>query len=179
MHKTRQYKLDWRVFTFLGSVFLVWAIIIPLPEAKGYILKKEIKQKEQRNLGYSSFSLERSNLADDELLSRISESLQRPGDLTPRLRTFLKIITQEDRPYDREEVKNALYEAGVGRDIGQTGRYLSNISQFLTKKSNPHLRQLIEFKASGAHGETKTDYHVLTQYRSLLENVLQISEEIA
>jgi len=161
------------------TLFINPEIIIPLPEAKDYILKKEIKQKEQRNSGYSSFSLERSNLSDDELLIRISESLQRPGDLTPRLRTFLKIILQEDRPYDREEVKNALYESGVGRDIGQTGRYLSNISQFLTKKSNPHLRQLVEFETGGAHGETKTDYHVLTQYRSLLENALQISEEIA
>ncbi|MGA0341175.1 MAG: hypothetical protein ACO3N3_10720, partial [bacterium] len=161
------------------TLFINPEIIIPLPEAKDYILKKEIKQKEQRNSGYSSFSLERSNLSDDELLIRISESLQRPGDLTPRLRTFLKIILQEDRPYDREEVKNALYESGVGRDIGQTGRYLSNISQFLTKKSNPHLRQLVEFETGGAHGETKTDYHVLNQYRSLLENALQISEEIA
>ena len=70
----------------------------------------------------------------------------------------MKIKLKQDRPYDREEVENALYEAGVGRDIGQIDRYISNISQFLTKKSNPHLMQLIEFETSGAHGETKIDY---------------------
>ena len=36
-----------------------------------------------------------------------------------------------------EEVKQKLFAKGVGSDIGQTGRYLSNLSQFLTKKSKP------------------------------------------
>jgi hypothetical protein len=148
-------------------------IIIPLPEAKDYIQKKEIKQKEQRRPGKSSFSLEKSNLPPDELKQLIVQSLNRPSDLTQRFRAFLEIIAQEDRNYDREEIKQGLHEAGIGSDIGQAGRYLSNISQFLTKKSNPHLRQAIEFETGGEHGETKNNYRIVTSYRALILDVLQ------
>lgn len=156
-----------------GELFINPEIIIPLPEAKDYIQKKESKQKEQKQLGKSSFSLDKSNLEPAELKKRIVESLTRPSDLTPRFRTFLEIISQEDRIYNREEVKQGLSEAGIGNDIGQSGRYLSNISQFLTKKSNPHLRQAIEFETGGTHGETKDNYHVVSGYRDLILQVLE------
>ena len=55
----------------------------------------------------------------------------------------------------------------------QAGRYLSNISQFLTKKSNPHLRQTIEFETGGEHGETKNNYHVVSDYRELILEALR------
>ena len=156
-----------------GTLFINPEVIIPLPEAKDYIQKKESKQKEQRRTGKSSFSLEKSNLPKDELKKRIVQSITRPSDLTPRFRAFLEIIIQEDRVYDREEVKQGLYEAGIGNDIGQAGRYLSNISQFLTKKSNPHLRQVIEFDTGGSHGETKNNYHIVTEYRELVKQALE------
>jgi len=162
----------------LKRLFINPEIIIPLPEAKDYIKKKESKQKEQRKTGKSSFSLEKSNLPDNELKERLIESLIRPSELTPRFRSFLEFIIQEDRSYDREEVKQGLYEAGIGNDIGQAGRYLSNISQFLTKKSNPHLRQVIEFVSGGSHGETKNNYHIITQYRNLVESALKDSSKI-
>jgi len=157
-----------------NTLFINPEIIIPLPEAKDYIKKKESKQKVQR-ISESSFSLEKSNLPEDELKRRIIQSLTRPSELTPRFRTFLEIIMQEDRPYDREEVKQALYEAGIGNDIGHAGRYLSNISQYLTKKANSHLRQVIEFDSGGGHGETKNNYHVLTEYRELVNKAIEES----
>ena len=156
-----------------GSLFVNPEIIIPLPEAKTYIQKKETKQKEQRRPGKSSFSLEKSNLEPDELKAKIVDSLKRSSDLTPRLRAFLEIISQHDRPYDREEVRQGLYEAGVGKDIGQAGRYLSNISQFLTKKLNAHLRQAIEFETGGDHGEIKNNYHIVSEYRDIVIKALQ------
>ena len=155
-----------------GNLFINPEIIIPLPEAKNYIQKKESKGKGQKRTGKSSFSLEKSNLDPDELKQRILESLTRPSDLTPRFRVFLEIIVQDDRPFDREEVKQGLLEAGVGVDLGQAGRYLSNISQFLTKKSNPHLRQAIEFETGGALGETKNKYHIVTEFRQLVQDAL-------
>ena len=85
----------------------------------------------------------------------------------------MEIIIQEDKTYNRDEVKQGLYEAGVGNDIGQSGRYLSNISQFLTKKSNPHLRQAIEFETGGTHGETKDNYHVISEHRNLIHQALE------
>ena len=156
-----------------GELFINPEIIIPLPEAKDYIQKKESKQKELKQSGKSSFSLEKSNLEPDELKNRIVESLTRDSELTPRFRAFLEIISQEDRIYNRDEVKQGLYEAGVGNDIGQSGRYLSNISQFLTKKSNPHLRQVVEFESGGTHGETKDNYHIVSEYHDLIQQALE------
>ena len=156
-----------------GALLLDAEIIIPLPDAKDYIQKKESKQKQRKQPGRSSFSLERSNLEPAELKARIAESLKRPSDLTRRFRAFLELIIREDRPFNREEVKEGLYESGVGRDIGHAGRYLSNISQFLTKKSNPHLRQAVEFETGGANGEIKDNYHVVSQYRDLVQQALQ------
>jgi hypothetical protein len=156
-----------------SELFINPEIIIPLPEAKDYIQKKESKQKELKQSGKSSFSLEKSNLEPEELKIRIVESLTRDSDLTPRFRAFLEIISQENRIYNRDEVKQGLYEAGVGNDIGQSGRYLSNISQFLTKKSNPHLRQVVEFESGGTHGETKDNYHIISEYRDLIQLALE------
>lgn len=76
----------------------------------------------------------------------------------------MKIILSENRIFKRDEVKKRLFDENIGLDIGQTGRYLSNISQFLTKKSNPHLRQIIGFKIGGVAGETKDDYFVIEEY---------------
>lgn len=163
----------------MGTLFVDPEIIIPLPEAKDYIQKKESRQKRQRQQGHSSFSLEKSDLPQAQLLERIIGSLTRPSDLTPRFRTFLEIIIEEDRRYGREEVKQGLFEAGIGSDLGQAGRYLSNISQFLTKKSNPHLRQAIEFDTGGAHGQTKDNYHVISEYRDVVSQALEETSTVA
>lgn len=160
----------------VGNLFVDPEIIIPLPEAKDYIQKKESRQRQTTRGSRSSFSLEKSDLPPEKLREHIAQSLTRPSDLTPRFRTFLEIIIEEDRPYSREEVKQSLCEAGIGADSGQAGRYLSNISQFLTKKSNPHLRQAIEFDTGGGLGETKDNYHVVSECRGV---VLQALEDTA
>ena len=160
-----------------NTLFINPEIIIPLPEAKDYIKKKETKQKEKMKTGRSTFSLEKSNLSDEDLKNELIKSLTRASDLTPRLRAFLEVVNQEDRKYDREEVKRGLFDSGIGDSLGQAGRYLSNISQFLTKKTNPHLRQVVEFDSGGSHGETKNNYHVLSGYRKLLKEALEESAE--
>lgn len=157
-----------------NQLFITPDLIIPLPEAKDYIQKKEIKQKEaKRSSVRSSFSLEKGDFPDDELKRKLIATLRRETDLTLRLISFLEIISSEERIFNREEVKSKLYDKGIGINIGQSGSYLSNISQFLTKKSNPHLRQIIEFRTGGSHGETKNDYKVLSHYQELLKSVLE------
>ena len=161
-----------------NNVFINPEIIIPLPEAKDYIEKKETKQKKQFN-NASSFSLERSNLPVDQLKEEIRLSLNRPGELTPRLKSFIKILLEEPSPIDRDRLKKILYENyGIGKNIGQTGRYLSGISQFLTKKSNPHLRQVVEFETGGGLGEMKNNYKLVDQYRNLVQEVVNSLEEV-
>ncbi|HAL61939.1 MAG TPA: hypothetical protein DCP08_05970 [Chloroflexi bacterium] len=155
-----------------GELFITPNVIIPLPEAKDYVERKEIKQKEMRRPPRSSFSLEKGDFDIIELERRLRKTLQRRSDLTPRLISFFQILLSEDRTFDREEVKEKLFEKGVGLDTGQTGRYLSNISQFLTKPSTPHLRQIVEFDTGGSRGETKDNYRVLAEYRELLSRLV-------
>ena len=157
----------------IGNLFITPTKIIPLPEAEDYLIKKEKKQKEVRQTKFSSFSLEKSNYDNDKLKKELLSSLTRKSDLTPRIVAFLEIILSDKRPFDREELKEELNKKGIGDDIGQAGRYLSNISQFLTKKSNPHFRQIIEFETGGSTGEVKNNYIVIDQYRELLADTLK------
>jgi hypothetical protein len=155
-----------------GDLFLNPEVIIPLPEAKDYIERREAKQKETSRPLRGSFSLEKGDFQPEELKGHLKESLARQSDLTPRLVAFLELLLSEDRVFGREEIKRGLFAGGVGSDVGQAGRFLSNLSQFLTKKSNPHLRQVVEFHTGGEHGEMKDNYHIPAQYRQLVADVV-------
>ncbi len=155
-----------------GNLFINKTVIIPLPEAADYIQKKEIKIKEKSLPKMTTFSLEKSDLDLGELMNRVAASFNRSSDLTPRVRAFFEILLSDDRSFNREEIKEKLLERGIGNDIGHSGRLLSNISQFLTKKSNPHLRQVIEFESGGATGEVKNNYRLIGRYRDMLRGVL-------
>ncbi|PWB76192.1 MAG: hypothetical protein C3F07_03900 [Anaerolineales bacterium] len=155
-----------------GSLFLNPEVIIPLPEAKDYIERKEVKQQSSHRSLRSSFSLEKGDFTNNELESRIRDTLARKSDLTPRLVCLLEILVSESKTFSREEIRRMLFDKGIGKDVGQSGRYLSNLSQFLTKKSNPHLRQVVEFETGGAHGEMKDNYRILPEYEELIRKLV-------
>jgi hypothetical protein len=152
-------------------------IIIPLPEAKDYIIRKEKKEKVQKQSIRSTFSLQKSNLEPGELSNKIKETLLRPSDLTPRVKAFIEILLSDNRSFSRDEIKDELLKRNIGKDIGQSGRYLSNISQFFTKGTNPHLRQIISFETGGGLGEKKENYKINDEYIDLLRTVLQGLDE--
>ncbi len=154
-----------------GELFITPDIIIPLPEAKDYIERKEVKQRDTRERTISPFSLEVGAFELSELERRLRETFNRPSELTPRFVHFIEILLSEERVFNRDEIKQALFARGVGADIGYAGRLLSGISQFLTKKSNPHLRQVIEFESGGDSGEVKRDYRIVPEYRPLLQKL--------
>jgi hypothetical protein len=152
-----------------NELFITPDVIIPLPEAKDYVEKKEMKRREEKQpTTRSSFSLEKGDFDAATLEQMLRATLARQSDLTPRFVRFLEILLSENRVFGREEVKQKLFEKKVGADFSQAGRYLSNLSQFLTKKSNPHLRQTISFTSGGSGGETKDNYYVIQQYRDLM-----------
>lgn len=155
-----------------NSIFINKTIIIPLPEAKDYIQKRETKIKEKSVLRPSSFSMEKSSLPYDELKAKITETLSRKSDLTGRVIAFFDILSKSENEVERETIKKELFKRGKGDNIGHAGRLLSNISSFLTKKSNPHLRQIIEFKSGGGQGDVKNNYKLIGEYRELINEVL-------
>ena len=160
-----------------GDLFIYPNVIIPAPEAKDYIKRKETKIKEKSlAMHSSSFSLEKGTFAHEELESRLLETLTRPSDLTPRLTCFLKILLETPLPLkiSRETLKVRLTEEGVGHDQGHSGRLLSNISQFISKKGNSHLRQVVEFDSDGVNGSMKDNYFIPEQYRETIKKVLDL-----
>ena len=157
-----------------NDLFITPDIIIPLPEAKDYVERKEIKRREEKQPASirSSFSLEKGNFDIPVLEEMLRATLARQSDLTPRFVRFIEILLTEDRGFGREEVKQKLLEKGVGSDIGRAGSYLSNLSQFLTKRSNLHLRQIITFTSGGTTGEIKDNYQIMTEYRELVRRLV-------
>ena len=158
-----------------GTLYLTSDKIIPLPEAKDYIIRKERKQKENKTVGHisSSFSMEKSDYANDKLKSELKKSLQRPSDLTPRIIAFLQLLLTQNKKFTRDEIKEDFVNKGITTELGQAGRLLSGVSQFMTKKSTPHFRQILHFEGGGgASGQRKNHYIVLEQYRTLLQEVL-------
>ena len=155
-----QYLKDDDNKEFIARVFLIE------PEEVDEKADKRILSKKR-----SSFSLEVGNLNVAELQAKLTETLQRQSDLIPRFKKFLEILLSEDRIFNREEIKRRLSK-DIGEDEGQTGRYLSNISQFITKRDNSHLRQIINFDSGGYHGAQKNNYQINTQYRELVKSIL-------
>ena len=125
-----------------------------------------------QKIARSPFSLEKSNLSDEDLRNELLNTLSRQTSLTPRLITLFEILLAEKMFITREEIKQRFFAKGIGENIGHAGRLLSNVSQFITKKANPHLRQIIEFESDGGSGASKTNYRLLDQYRELVYDVI-------
>jgi len=120
----------------------------------------------------SKFFLEKGNFDFPELEKRLRATLARQTDLTPRLVSPLEILLSANKAFDREEVKQKLFTRGIGSDIGRTGAYMSNLSQFLTKGSNPHLRQIMDFASDGGSGARKNSYQIQPEYRELIATLI-------
>lgn len=112
-------------------------------------------------------------LVTDDVRFRLQETLEREGDLTPRLTVFLKTLLSAGRSFTRDELRASLYDNGIGTDIGQAGRYFSNISQFITKPSNAHLRAIIGYDTEhDGPGAQKDNYRIIDEYRDLVRDTL-------
>ncbi|MFS6938588.1 endonuclease NucS domain-containing protein [Neisseria animaloris] len=174
----REYDIDITCIKFEpfyngNNLFIQPTIIIPLPEAKDYIQRKSIKKQEDNLKQISTESLTVSNFDTQSLTEKIRESLTRETPLTPRLIEFLNILLSQNKSFDREEIKQLLYDAGIGDNIEHAGRYLSNISQFLTKPANAHLRQIITFEHLGYSGSPKNNYYIPNEYRNLVKSIIE------
>lgn len=116
-------------------------------------------------------SLDAEILTSDDIRFRLEETLERDSNLTPRLVVFLKALLSEDRSFTQEELRANLYDNGIGHDLGQAGRYLSNISQFVTNVNNAHLRAIITYDLEHDRpGARKDNYRIRDEYRDLVRD---------
>lgn len=169
------------------EIYLVSERIIPLPETADYIdiankrtasKTKDTTEDSQRRVNQKNWSNEVPNLSKEELKARLQTTLSRPSSLTPRLKVFLGALVEKKGPVKREDMKSIFVREKIAEESGLAGRYLSNISQFINKRDNDHLRQLIEFTVDSELGEgagaRKDDYKLRSnEYIELVEAVLR------
>ena len=150
-------------------------VLIPTPGVEDYI-KNKVDKIKKIDKGYVTpwWSLKKGEYNDDKLKLMLKESFTRETNLTPRLVAFFEILNSEDEFFDRTEIKKRFYnDYNFGNNVGHAGRLLSNVSQFITKKKNDHLRQVIEFEMPfGNEGEIKDNYKIVSEYRLLVKEVL-------
>ncbi|MCP2039461.1 hypothetical protein L1281_000026 [Neisseria sp. HSC-16F19] len=161
-------------FSDQGQLYIQPTIMIPLPEAKDYLQRQVVKKKENQLKQMADESLAVADYPEDKLRELLRETLQRESPLTLRLIEFFKLLLTEDRTFDRLEVIDHFEQMAhiVGTHKHGAGGMLSNVSQFLTKPNNAHLRQIISFEHSGYAGSPKTNYYIMELYRDLLADLI-------
>jgi hypothetical protein len=119
--------------------------------------------------------------SNDVLRQELDETLNSSGKIITPFIVFLEILLSENIKFDREEIKYELFRRGTGADVGKSGQILSNISQFITKFDNDHIRQVISYDiepnrySDGTHsdvGATKNNYQIIDKYRNLVQEVI-------
>jgi Predicted nuclease of the RecB family len=155
-------------------IFLDSEVIMPTPGVEDYIDKRAKKAKGISTLHSTTWwSLDKGTFNEEDLKKRLKGTFTSDSPVAPRFKKFVKILLSEERKFNREEIKVALYDMDVGNNVGHAGRLLSNISQLLTKRSTSHLRQVIDFEMpQGEQGEVKDNFCVVPEYRDLVREVL-------
>lgn len=110
---------------------------------------------------------------EQQLRERLRASLQEDGKVNRYFRTFLATLLAESEPIEREDLRDKLFAAGLGDTPAFAGRYMSNISQFLTRSENDHLRQVVRFSADIRPGALKDNYFIPEEHKPLVRAVLQ------
>lgn len=161
-----------------NTIFLDSEVIIPTPGVEDYI---KVKVKKSKGISTQTqpdwWSNDKGTYSDNILKEKLKDTLTSDTPIAPRFKEFVKILLSEeyekDHKFNREEIKEKLYQCGIGNNIGHSGRLLSNISQLLTKRSTPHLRQVIDFEMpQGGQGEVKDNFIIVSKYKKLVKEVI-------
>ncbi len=162
-----------------AGLFLTVERVIPLPEEDDYTAtrsKKGNSQTGRQRTGASKFSDDVSNLDDEDLEKALLRTLDSDKGVIPRVKLFLELLAAmpNEAALSRGDMKAALVKAGFTNDIGQAGRLLSNISQFVTKPKNRLMRQLITYEGGEGAGALKDNYRLRSEsYKALVQRVLE------
>lgn len=113
---------------------------------------------------------------ESELRERLHTTLQEDGKVNGYFRILLSVLVKETEPMEREALREALFAAGLGDTQTRTGHLMSNVSQFLTKKENDHLRQIVHFSADVRPGAPKDNYVIPEEYKTLVASALKETE---
>lgn len=152
-----------------NNLFIDTHTVIPLSDAEDYLQHKKTQAKERPMKPQATAETE---LPPDMLKMALTESLDRSSEFTPRLVAFLEALLEENKAFDREEIKEKLYGLGIARNPGSVDRLLNSISRFLNQKSNQHFRQIISVQNDDSLNDGGQGFRINDDYRDLLKEVL-------
>lgn len=156
------------------SLFVTPDVIIPLPEARDYIERRENKRRDEKQMSEFGkfYATDRGEYDPVMLEVKLRESL---AVSSPRMRMFchvLGILLEEGGTLTRNEIKNRLHEQNLAESIGKAGNLLSSISKYVSYRDNAHIRQIIEYSSEDWPGAPKTNYRIVPEYEDLVKRVL-------
>ena len=162
-----------------GDIFIVPDQIIPVKgviESQSNFDVTEDKVASSTGLSGANFSLEESNYSKDKLIELLTELLTKPSKQRDRLKDFFSILVDSDTDLERKIFKDSFTTKGLSKDFTQAGRHLSNISQLITNKNNPFLRQILDFNSKERPGAKKESYKLKNEYIPLVKEILNSIE---
>ena len=142
--------------------------------------------------GAKRFSMEEGNYSEKELEDALKEYFSPDGKTEGKIerrikvRSYLKILLSEDRPFKRDELKQIINEKGLwleahersGSNLGYSGyvgNQMSHVSKEFSNKNNDFLRQIISFDSlaraevkAGEAGAKKDTFYLKSEYRKLI-----------
>lgn len=157
-----------------NNAFIVPTWIIPIQELKDHVERMENQLKRIRKVpaAPASVKVEKKDLTESELAEKFIETLQKESDMVPKITAFFEIISADDRTFSKEEVRNELFNRGMGADLGQAAKISESISQHIANRSNGHLRQLLEQVPVAGGNDKAHSYRIRPRYRDLVRQAL-------
>jgi hypothetical protein len=106
------------------------------------------------------------------LKGKFKDDLNDDGNVSARLIVFLILLLQNNKPIMRDDIKKAFVEHGVSDNEGIAGTHLSNVSQYLTRPDNDHVRQVIGWNETGLN-QLKEGYFIKKEeFKIMLKELL-------
>lgn len=157
-----------------NDVFIVPTWIVPIQELKDHVerLENQIKRIRKVPAAPASTKAEKKELTDAELAEKFVETLQKESDMVPKITAFFEIISADDRAFSKEEIRNELFNRGLGADLGQAAKITESISQHIANRSNSHLRQILEPTPNSGPNDKNQSYRIRGRYRILVRQAL-------
>lgn len=154
--------------------FIVPTWIVPIQELKDHVerLENQIKRIRKVPATPTSAKVDKKELTDAELATKFVETLQKESDMVPKITAFFEIISADDRTFSREEIRNELFNRGLGADLGQAAKITESISQHISSRANSHLRQILESAPGAGSNDKAQGYRIRSRYRNLVRQAL-------
>ncbi|WP_205544159.1 endonuclease NucS domain-containing protein [Rubrobacter indicoceani] len=162
-----------------NSLFITPAVIIPLPEARDYIERRENKRRDEKQVSdFGKFyATDKGDYDPATLEAKLRESLGCSSSRATMFGYVLAILLRESRTLTRDEIKNRLHEQNLAESFGKAGNHMSSVSKYVSYKDNAHIRQMIEYTSEDWPGAPKEAYRIVPQYEDLVRRVLDNKSE--